>query len=223
VQGAPRHPVPLFPLPQLVLFPGAMAPVHVFELRYRTLVRDTLSRDRVIALGLLKPGYEFDYHGSPEVHELGCLARFEDVEWLPNDRYNLMLVGVSRVRFQSVLTEFPYRSVRVEMLPQDPFAEDDPLIGIEKRAAIELLDRLRDLAVEAQAPGSEHIPALDAETPYETAVNTLCMIGGGSPEERLALLAENSVIERGRKVRAIVEKSLSPEQRARTSETGERN
>jgi Lon protease-like protein len=47
--------VPVFPLPELVLFPGATVPLHVFELRYRTLVRDALSRDRTIALALLQP------------------------------------------------------------------------------------------------------------------------------------------------------------------------
>ena len=56
----PKHPVPVFPLPDLVLFPHVILPLHVFELRYRTMVRDALSGERVIALALLKPGWEGD-------------------------------------------------------------------------------------------------------------------------------------------------------------------
>ena len=81
LQTSFKHPIPVFPLPDLVLFPHAVLPLHVYELRYRTLVRDALSRDRVILLALLKPGHEQDYQGSPEFHPLGCLARFEEVEY----------------------------------------------------------------------------------------------------------------------------------------------
>ena len=111
------RPVPVFPLPDVVLFPHARLPLHVFELRYRTLVRDALSGPRTLAIATLRPGWEGDYHGSPAFHDLGCLARFEQVEWLPNDCYDLKLVGVERVRFQRVAREFPYRACVVEPLP----------------------------------------------------------------------------------------------------------
>jgi len=78
VDLAPRQPVPVFPLPDLVLFPCAVVKLHVFELRYRAMVRDALSADRLIALALLLPGWERDYHGSPEYHPIGCLARKPD-------------------------------------------------------------------------------------------------------------------------------------------------
>ena len=131
--------VPVFPLPDLVLFPRARAPLHVFELRYRTMVRDTLSRGRVLALATLCPGYELDYHGSPAYFPLGCLARIEEVEWLPNDRYDLLLEGTTRVRFGRVVSEFPYRSARCEPLPQHPYGEDDPIVTLEKQALLEQL------------------------------------------------------------------------------------
>ena len=120
MEPAASSAVPVFPLPEIVLFPGVTLPLHVFELRYRTMIRDALSRGRTLALAALAPGYEADYHGSPPFHPLGCLARIDEIEWLPNDRYDLKVTGLTRVRFGRVEREFPYRSVRVDVLPQHP-------------------------------------------------------------------------------------------------------
>ena len=103
MENVPRQPVPVFPLPNVVLFPHAILPLHVFELRYRTMVRDALSGERLVALALLKPGWEGEYQGSPAFHELGCLARFEAVEWLPDDCYDLKVLGLSRVALGTVV------------------------------------------------------------------------------------------------------------------------
>jgi Lon protease-like protein len=223
VHDAPRHPVPVFPLPELVLFPHAAVPLHVFELRYRTMVRDALSKERHIALAVLKPGYEHDYQGSPEFHPIGCLARFDEVEWLPNDCYNLRVVGVARVRFEHIVREFPYRSARVRMLPQDPYTEDDPLVAIEKRALLELYGRLREAVQRSStAEALAQLPALASSDPYEIVVNALCMLSGGTTDARLALLQQNSVIERGRRVRDQLEGRLKPRPKSRP-EGGEHN
>ena len=166
----PKHPVPVFPLPDLVLFPHVILPLHVFELRYRTMVRDALSGERVIALALLKPGWEGDYQGSPEFHDLGCLARFEEVEWLPNDCYDLKLAGLARVHFDRVVREYPYRSAYVKVVEQEPYAEDDPLIQLEKGALIEAARRARSES------GEEF-----HDLPYEGLVNALCMTAVNDP------------------------------------------
>jgi len=216
VSAAPRQPVPVFPLPELVLFPGATVPLHVFELRYRTLVRDALSRDRTIALALLQPGFEIDYHGSPAFHPLGCLARFDEVEWLVDDRYNLKVVGTMRVRLDRVISEFPYRSVLVELLPQDPYDENDPLVGMEKRALLELYDRLRALALEASAEAAATLPILAANDRFEQVVNTLCMYCGQPAAERMAFLAENSLVERARRVRECMERVFGATRKRRS-------
>src|SRR6185295_3655489 len=142
LQFAPKHPVPIFPLPGAVLFPRVFLPLHVFELRYRTLVRESLSGERMIVLALLKPGWENDYHGSPPFHPVGCLARFEEVEWLPNDCYNLKVFGVARVRLGRVVREYPYRSATVSLLPEEPLSEDDPLTQLERRALLDAHMRL---------------------------------------------------------------------------------
>src|SRR2546428_11540276 len=116
------------------------------------MVRDALSGERIIAVALLKPGWERDYYGSPEFHELGCLARFQEVEWLPNDCYDLKVVGISRVHFDRTVREFPYRAARVSLLPQEPYTEDDPLIQSEKRALVETFERWRSAQGEQVGP-----------------------------------------------------------------------
>jgi Lon protease-like protein len=202
MQFAPKRAVPVFPLPGLVLFPHALVPLHVFELRYRTLVREALSGERLIALALLRPGWERDYHGSPEFHSIGCLARFEEVEWLPNDCYDLRVLGLARVRFERVEREFPYRACRVSLLPEAPLGDDDPLVQIEKRA---LLDACARLAATLGRAGEIEIAHA---TTYEGLVNHACTVLPMDPLDKLALLENDSVIERGRLVREWVERRL---------------
>jgi len=204
LQFAPKHPVPVFPLPGLVLFPHALLPLHVFELRYRTMVRDALSADRLVAMALLKPGWERDYHGSPDFFPLGCLARFEEVEWLPNDCYNLKVQGVCRARLLRPVREYPYRAVRVEIAPQEPYSDDDPLVELEKRALLETLERWQGTAGAALPESGGWSQALR----YEALVNTMCMITDASPLERLQLLELDSVLERGRRIREMAEGML---------------
>jgi len=190
------RPVPVFPLPDIVLFPHARLPLHVFELRYRTLVRDALSGTRTLAIATLRPGWERDYQGSPAFHELGCLARFEQVEWLPNDCYDLRLLGLERVRFGRVSREFPYRSCEVEPLPPTPYDADDPLAAMERQALLEAAEALLRRGDDAWiAP-----PLTAPDAPFETVVNTLAhALRVGTPE-RLEMLALDSVFERARRV-----------------------
>ena len=225
MQFSPKLPVPVFPLPNLVLFPNAVVPLHIFELRYRTMVRDALSSERVIAMGLLKPGWERDYHGSPEYYPLGCLARFEEVEWLPNDCYSLVVRGLARVMLGRVVREYPYRSAKIEMLPQEPCSEDDPLILSEKYALLELYRQLLPAPVAGEpdpragaGPGAR--PGSDLG--YEALVSALCMMVETDPLEKLQLLGLDSIIERGRRIREIAVRR--PQTRPRPApESGENN
>ena len=184
----------MFPLPGVVLFPHAALALHVFELRYRTLVRDALAGGRVLAIATLRPGWERDYHGSPEFHELGCLARCEQVEWLPNDCYQLALRGLDRVRFGRVQREFPYRACEVEPLPDAPFEADDPLVAMEREALLAEVERLAPHAAEVWfAP-----PELAPDARFDAIVNMLAHRLRITTAARLELLALDSVFERAR-------------------------
>jgi Lon protease-like protein len=204
LQFAPKNPVPIFPLQDAVLFPRATLPVHVAELRYRTMVRDVLSGERMIALGMVKPGGEPDEYGCPDCFETVSLARVEEVEWLPNDCYDLTLRGLSRARISRVIREFPYRSARLELVPQEPYTEDDPLVQMEKQSLIETLRRWR-----AAVPGLAAARDPDGESlPFDQLVNDLCMRLDLPPLEKLQLLELDSIVERGHRVRDLAEQLL---------------
>src|SRR5437868_12939738 len=84
----------LFPLPKLVLFPGAMQPLHIFEPRYRQMTADALAGDRLIAMVLPRPGWEKDYYGRPAIHTTACIGTITSDQRLDDGRFNILLRGV---------------------------------------------------------------------------------------------------------------------------------
>jgi Lon protease-like protein len=184
------------------MFPCTVQSLHVFELRYRTMVRDALSAGRAMVLALLVPGWEPEYHASPEFHPLACLTRISEVEWLPNDRYRLTLQGLSRVRLGRPVREYPYRACRVELLPQEPITEDDPLVEVQKLSLRETHERFL-AAARPEAPAK-----VETASTYEEQVNGLCANGPATPAEKLQLLAMDSLIQRGERVRTLTENWL---------------
>src|SRR6516165_6125069 len=84
----------LFPLPNLVLFPHVVQPLHIFEPRYRQLMDDALEDDNLITMATLQPGWESDYEKSPAVYPVVCIGRILKEESLPDGRYNLLLHGL---------------------------------------------------------------------------------------------------------------------------------
>ena len=221
VEFAPQHSVAVFPLPDVVLFPHTSLPLHIFELRYRTMVREALSSGRLLTMAVLKPGWERLDRDSPEYHALGCLARIDDVEWLPDDCYDLRVVGLTRVRIGRTSREYPYRSARVEPVPQAPYPEDDPLVDIERRALIAACRRWREMP---PLPG-ERAPRPDfgEQGSYEELVNEAGLGLGAPVDEKLEWLALDSVIERGLRVRESLERRLRAQPSPHSPRGGELN
>lgn len=112
---------PLFPLPNVTLFPNVLLPLHIFEPRYRCMVEDVLKSDRLIAVALLKDGWEENYESKDcAIHETVCLAQVVANECLEDGRYNLLTQGVCRARLiDEEQTDLPYRIGRLE------FVEDE--------------------------------------------------------------------------------------------------
>src|SRR5580765_8502459 len=90
--------VPLFPLPNVVLFPRAVLPLHVFEERYKAMTAQALSGDRRIAMALLKPGWEKSYYSRPAIEPVVCVGTILTHEKLPDGKYNFFLQGTARAR-----------------------------------------------------------------------------------------------------------------------------
>lgn len=88
--------VPVFPLPDLVVFPGADVPLHLFEPRYRALAEDVVASDGLFATVRLEPGYQGDYHGRPPIKRIGTLGRIVAHRARPDGTHDLVFRGLSR-------------------------------------------------------------------------------------------------------------------------------
>jgi Lon protease-like protein len=159
----------LFPLPNLVLFPHAIQPLHIFEPRYRQMTADALAGDRLIALVLLRPGWEEDYEGRPSVHPVGCLGKIVADQRLDGGRYNLVLRGLRRVRLRDeVPTDRLYRTARVEGL-HDAAPLDAP-------AAAALRARLAEQLPRWVAPGAGALEPFHKLLDSDLPAGALCDI-----------------------------------------------
>src|SRR5262247_1293628 len=90
----------LFPFPNVVLFPKGILPVYVFEPRYRAMMAHALQGDQTVCVALFKPGWEADYHGSPEVYPIGCVGRVVQHQLLEGGRYAVTLQGETKVAIE---------------------------------------------------------------------------------------------------------------------------
>jgi uncharacterized protein len=111
--------LPMFPLPNVVLLPNTFLPLHIFEPRYRTMTRDALAGDRLIAMGF-QLGPDHDYDGPPPVAPIAGVGEIVLAQNLPDGRYNLVLRGRARVQIERELaSDQPYRMVQASLLPDE--------------------------------------------------------------------------------------------------------
>jgi Lon protease-like protein len=156
--------LPIFPLPNCVLLPGGLLPLHVFEPRYRELTRDCLAGHHLMGIARLRPGYEASYYGRPPVFERCGVGQIICSEELPDGRFALLLRGVARVEIARELpAERTYRRVEARRLDDasvdsaDAREHHHKLIALCDRLA-EIIDsggpQLRDLARGFESPGA---------------------------------------------------------------------
>jgi Lon protease-like protein len=95
-QAPTRIVLPLFPLPDVVLFPGVELPLHVFEPRYRQLTEDALAADRRLGMAVLEPGHEPGAPGNPPIHPLVGFGVIEAARRFADGRFLLLVRGVGK-------------------------------------------------------------------------------------------------------------------------------
>jgi len=196
--------VPVFPLPNAVLFPQTVLPLHIFEPRYREMVRDAQAGDGLIAIALLQSGFEKDYAGSPAIHTLGTIGRIEQLERLPDGRSNLNLVGLVRVELSEISSSRPYREARFTPLAEAAVDENDPDI---RNSKVELLASQGYLMREINDGTGTSIPMIE-DLPYASAVNGSCANLPALPAVRQELLALDDLRERCRRVSGLLNEVL---------------
>ena len=110
--------LPLFPLPHTVLFPGALLPLHIFEPRYREMVRDALTSHRLLAVVLITDPATVDAHGNPVLASVGGVGELVEHAELSGGRYNILLRGRARVRLTELPFEPPYRTASATVMEE---------------------------------------------------------------------------------------------------------
>jgi Lon protease-like protein len=106
--------IPIFPLPNVVLFPEVPLPLHIFEPRYCAMVRDALAGSGLIGMVLLRGDWQEDYHGAPETYRTGCVGKIVETTPLPDGKFNIVLAGVREFTILSEQRERAYRQATVE-------------------------------------------------------------------------------------------------------------
>jgi len=200
--------IPIFPLPNVVLFPNVLLPLQIFEPRYRTMVADALEGDRIIGMTLLKPGYEADYEGRPPVYAIGCAGVITHAQALADGRYEIVLRGLEKFRIVREDDTRPYRIGVIETLPEIvPAADVEPLRRLRLR-----LEAVLAAAVErAQAQ-----PRFPPAVPDEDLVNGLAQHLDFDTVEHQALLECDGVLARCRALIDLLEmRTLTPKWRER--------
>jgi Lon protease-like protein len=198
---------PLFPLPGTVLLPNTILPLHVFEERYRRMVRDTLDSHGFMAISMFKFDVSDDdyQNGKPELRPVTGFGQIVRYERLDGGRYVIFLQGVCRAE---IVEETPhqggYRTARV--MPFDYEKFEDASLDEERSLILSLLetridaDVLRDL-----------IPAFDHGMPTKVMVDQLCDILCTNTEQKYALLREPEARARAHWLIRKLEHDWSPQ------------
>lgn len=113
--------IPIFPLPNVVLFPDTYLPLHIFEPRYREMVADASREGSCIGMALFKQGWESQYYGNPPIFSLGCVGRMTHIEPLQDGRSNLILQGLYRYTIEEEYFDARYRKAKITLGPSEPF------------------------------------------------------------------------------------------------------
>lgn len=179
--------VPIFPLPGAILFPRSQLPLHIFEPRYREMVRDAIEGAGQIAM--IQP-HRLDDDNQAPLYPVGCVGELVGVEELEDGRFNIVLLGSNRFRLlRESDVDTPYRCADVDI---DGFCDDEPPpLAIIQRAEVErearrLGDALR-LAVDWAA-----VSRLDDEM----LVNAIAQVAPFDIGAKQALLEQSSLADR---------------------------
>ena len=191
----------LFPLPNLVLFPHVVHPLHVFEPRYRQLTADALATDRLLALVLLRPGWEADYEGRPAVNPVACLGRIVADQALPDGRCNLLVRGLARVRLHAEVADArPYRTARAELFGDHPLPALAGAKALRKQLADKVLPRFA-----AGAPRDQLQELFRSELPLGALCDILGFALPFPAEHKQALLEQPDVTRRASRLLTLLD------------------
>jgi len=203
--------VRMFPLPNLVLFPGVVQPLHLFESRYCELFEDAIASDELITTALLRPGWERDYVTRPPVWPAMCVGRILSHSKDDQGHYNLLLLGLSRATMVKELP--PSRSFRQALVtPQEstyPPSGDASRAGLQRQ----LVDLFRSLVVKKPEAGTQIDQLLTGDLPLAALTDIIAFTLSIDVEQKYQLLAEPDVDIRAARMAELLEQDAAGKRR----------
>lgn len=183
----PPETLAVFPLPNLVLFPNMALPLHIFEDRYKKMTTACIEGNRLLAIPLLKAGWEKGE--PPEPHTVAGMGRIAQAVRLQGGQYDMVVRGVAKVRIGGAVQDYPYRVAAVEIL-EDVGGDSEAARDLARRVA----DRFRGLVGAQTGQAAQVIAHL---TLLASPVDILYFVAsthqGLAPQERQTLLEELEV------------------------------
>jgi uncharacterized protein len=189
--------IPIFPLPNVVLFPEVPLPLHIFEPRYCAMVRDALAGPGLIGMVLLRGDWEEEYQGAPDVYRTGCVGRIVETTPLPEGKFNIVLAGIREFTIVSEQRERAYRQATVEWRPA---AMPNVLPNELRTRLIQMIERYVDRSHDELA--RELLG--DARLDDQTLVNFFGFWLDFGPVEKLCLLEANG-LDRAHRLLEVLE------------------
>jgi len=195
-------PVPLFPLPNAVLFPRAVLPLHIFEPRYRAMVGDALGSEHLIAIALLHPGHE-NLHRTNKapISPVTCVGRILNHEELEDGKYNIILQGLCRARIRQEHADGTYREALMErMVSREPETDSMHRTLREHLHGSISSDAFRDIALTEKLK-----TLLSTELPLGAVTDLVAYAIVQDVEVKQSLLEQLDVVERVEQLVAEIE------------------
>ncbi len=196
--------IPIFPLPNVVFFPKTFLPLHVFEPRYRKMIEQSEEHNQLIGVVLLKEGWENNYFGTPEVHEIACVGKIEQCEKLTDGKYNIMLYGLSKIKIKNFIQDEPYRIAQVEYLSERKI---DPSEMNEEEEAKAFIQLVKKYLTEVGVENSHEIISIQKYS-LESIINQIAAILDFSTTEKQELLEFDSLESRYLQLKSLINAQL---------------
>ena len=198
--------VKVFPLPNLVLFPGVIQPLHIFEPRYRKMLQDALNSDQLIAIAKLADDRETG-GDNPEIHQTVCIGKIVTHAELPDGGYHLLLLGARRANIiRELPSDLPYRLADVQVLEKVPsasFGHQGPI----RKQILGLFEELTNANSDLDRESISHL--LSDDLPFGLLMDLVSFSCGACLEDQQRILESSNVLDRANMVIEVMQDLLT--------------
>jgi len=195
---------PIYPLSNAVLFPKTPIPLHIFEDHHQAMIRDAMAGNRKLTVSLMHGEVESEFTGIENMHEIACLGLIETFEELENGDYDIVVVGLQRVRIVRETQRFPYLMAEIEDLPDIEHGESTDALTARHDCINGLFARFVELATDGNREAGKIIKQMD----FELLVNTVAMTINITAEQKQGLLEMDGSFQRCDVLGAILQQQI---------------